>query len=152
MRDFEGTGGLIGKRWANRMLNEELGLTEAELDRVDVRFLALFLEVNNMNVSVAGLVTLPQDRNYLDAVIARRPRQDYEFAKWEFMRRDALAEELVRPSKEYHPSSGLRMFLAGIVKFGVYEFGVQIVKEATKKKRDFTDPGSVALSDAPPQS
>lgn len=149
-RDFEGTGGSIARRWALRMLNEELGLTDSETLDADIRYLALFIEGNNLNISLIGLVTLSQNRDYVDSVISGRPRQDYEFANWRFVRWSVLAEELATPSLDYHPSSGLRMFMAGIVRYGVYEFGVRISKEAFRKRGKRTKKRPSIVPDLPP--
>ncbi|HEY0637992.1 MAG TPA: hypothetical protein VGD67_10120 [Pseudonocardiaceae bacterium] len=115
--------------WLTRALTEELGLTRAEALRCDARLLAVFLEADMLNVALAGLATLDLGRDELDRIIADRPREDYEFQDWTFVPWSGLARLLVRPDRPLHPSSGLRMFLAGLVKYGVHSFGERIERE-----------------------
>jgi hypothetical protein len=128
-RDFQGVGMDVVRHWVGRMLNEELGLRSQETESVDSRVLALFLEADKLNLGLAGIVSLQQDRQTLEAILAARPRQDYEFTEWTFVRWEALSEELAQPTLDYHPSAGLRMFLAGITRFGVYDFGVRLARD-----------------------
>jgi hypothetical protein len=129
-RDFEGTQENIAEAWATRMLNEELGLRNAETRSSDIRILGVFLETDIVNIGVVALIYLEQDKSVLDAIIGARTRQDYEFTDWKYIRWDALPQELMKPTLDYHPSSGLRMFMAGIVHFGSYEFGVALTRAA----------------------
>jgi hypothetical protein len=114
------------------MLNEELGLHANETQEADIRILCLFYEGRAINLALAGLVHLTQDRDTLDSIISARPRQDYEFTSWKFLRWEDLPRELVHPSAPLHPSSGLRIFMGCIVRFGVYDFGVRLVKAAVE--------------------
>ncbi|WP_433045360.1 hypothetical protein [Dactylosporangium sp. CS-033363] len=112
--------------WARRMLREELGLSEAEATAAQARFLAVFLEADILNCALAAVVTLGLTRAELNAIIESRVRHDYEFQDWTFVRWADLARELLDGGRVYHPSAGLRMYLAGVAHFGVYGFGVQL--------------------------
>lgn len=118
--------------WVARALGEELGVRRAEATGGDVRILAVFLEADILNVAIAALVTLDLDRERLDGTIRGWPRKDYEFGDWDFIAWSDLASHLVRPDRRLHPSSGLRMFLAGIVKFGVHGFCAQVDRELAR--------------------
>ncbi|GAA4609407.1 hypothetical protein BJY16_007310 [Actinoplanes octamycinicus] len=113
-------------RWVCRALVEELGLSAHEARQAQSRALAVFLESERLNIGLIALVHLPLDREELESIIAHRPRQDYEFQAWDFLRWSQLAAELVEPSRAYHSSAGLRMFFAGLVKFGVFGFHERI--------------------------
>jgi hypothetical protein len=117
-------------RWTHRMLTEELGLDAEDRSRSQARYLAVFLETDILNCTLAALVTLDMSSTRLDAIIRSRPRQDYEYQDWTFLRWEEVTDELMRPSRIYHPSSGLRMFLAGIVRFGVYGLEVRLRRSA----------------------
>jgi len=127
--DFGGTGADVAERWVRRALREELGLSEAEAAAAQSRFLAVFLETDKLNTGLAALVTVDLGRRELDAIIGARPRADYEFQDWDFVRWPDLAAELARPSRPYHPSSGLRMLLAGTVREGVFGFSHRLDAE-----------------------
>lgn len=115
--------------WVQRMLLEELGLTYEETSASHTRVLAAFMETDILNCSIAALITLPCNREKVDAVLSGRPRADYEFQEWAFIRWSEFGKELVQPSRSYHPTSGLRMFLAGVVKYGVHAFGLTLQNE-----------------------
>ncbi|WP_433833104.1 hypothetical protein ACQP2E_17940 [Actinoplanes sp. CA-015351] len=122
-------------RWVQRALVEELGLSADEARQSQARALAVFLEGHRLNTGLATLVHLAVDREELDSIIGSRPRQDYEFQAWDYLRWSQLATELVEPSREYHSSSGLRMFFAGIVKYGVFGFNDRIDRALRKAPR-----------------
>ena len=61
---------------------------------------------------------LNHNRKKLDAIIDKHPRTDYEFQDWVFIPWSSLPLELMKPSRIYHPSTGLRMFYAGLFRYG----------------------------------
>ena len=107
-RDFEGTQGNIAEAWAARMLNEELGLRDAETRFSEIRILAVFYETNIVNIGILALIYLEQDKSVLDAIIAARPRQDYEFTEWKYIKWAALPQELMKltPTTIHRPVFG----------------------------------------------
>jgi hypothetical protein len=124
--DLKGPEKDFAKNWSERMLFEELGVEPEGYDIQNIRIFAVFIESDVLNLNLAGLAVLKHDRKTLDAIIDKRPRTDYEFQAWDFLPWDQVAQELMLPSRPYHPSSGLRMFLAGIYKFGAPAFGRKI--------------------------
>ncbi|WIM93463.1 hypothetical protein ACTOB_005442 [Actinoplanes oblitus] len=124
--DLDAADAEVLDRWVRRALIEELGLSAHEARRSQSRALAVFLEAHRLNIGLIALVHLPIDREELESILAHRPRQDYEFQGWDFLRWSQLAAELVEPSRGYHSSAGLRMFFAGVVKFGVFGFHERI--------------------------
>lgn len=105
--DLEGGENEAMGHWISRALKEELGLTGAEAHDSDARVQAVFLEGDILNVGVAVLVTVPLDEKALDKTIRYRPRKDYEFADWKFIRWSNLASSLINPNLPLHPSRTL---------------------------------------------
>jgi isopentenyldiphosphate isomerase len=104
--------------WVERALWEELGVTREGFDTDNVRIMAVIMESQIVNFSLVGIVTLNHDRSNLDAIIDKHPRTDYEFQEWDFIPWNDIPQELIIPTKDYHPSTGLRMFYAGLFRFG----------------------------------
>ncbi|GAB3143124.1 hypothetical protein GCM10027258_29510 [Amycolatopsis stemonae] len=119
----------VTSRWVERALHEELGLTTAEARDSDTRYLGVFLETDILNIGLAALTTVGLHRVELESRIRDWPRSDYEFEDWSFFSWDDLARNLVRPKVRLHPSSGLRMFLSGLVHHGVHRFCGQVGRE-----------------------
>jgi isopentenyldiphosphate isomerase len=124
--DLKGSEKDFAKNWCERLLFEELGVEPDGYDLQNSRVFAVFIESDVLNLNLAGITLLKHDRKTLDAIIDKHPRTDYEFQTWEFVAWNDLPKELMLPSRPYHPSSGLRMFLAGIHKFGAPAFGKRI--------------------------
>ncbi|MFD4204826.1 hypothetical protein ACFWRG_02425 [Micromonospora tulbaghiae] len=124
--DFKGADSEVMSRWLQRALVEELGLSNIEASQCEARILAVFLEADRLNTGIAALASLDLTRDELDAIIDSRPREDYEFQDWAFIKWSDLASELGAPTRPYHPSSGLRMLLAGIVHYGVFGFSEKL--------------------------
>lgn len=100
--------------WADsirRTLREELGLTEVAGDfRIeDFRILSIFFQIEVFNVDFCcylPILLTTSDvlaRGFLD-------RQDDEFQGFEFIQLEKVAQELLRPTRLYHPTSRYRMF------------------------------------------
>jgi hypothetical protein len=121
--------------WAARMLREELGLGGGHVSAENVRVSAVFLEADILSCALAALVTVGIDRATLDAIIRRHPREDYEFVDWHFLHWSQVPRELLRPTLDHHPTSGLRMFLGGVMRFGAREFGVRLDREERRLRR-----------------
>jgi len=112
-----GTTGTV-KRWAQRCLLEELGVNEMDYDYRNLLLLSVFLEVDIMNCAVVAALRLNLTSQELDAIIKSFPRADYEFTEWRFLTYQELAEELKTLTLLHHPSSGYRILLALINRFG----------------------------------
>jgi hypothetical protein len=121
------------EEWCRRALREELGISRDHYASSNVRIFGVFLECDALNINLGGLALLNVERAELDAIIDKHPRTDYEFSRWDFISWSSLADELLAPSRAYHPSSGLRMFFAGVFRFGAVEFGRQLY-EAKRHK------------------
>ena len=119
----------VTAHWVRRALVEELGLTASQARDSDTRVLGVLLEADILNIGVAALTTLAMTREELNSRILDWPRKDYEFEDWSFVPWDDLARCLVRPELELHPSSGIRMFLSGLVRHGVHRFCEQVARE-----------------------
>jgi hypothetical protein len=83
---------------------------------------------------LAALVTLTQREAELDAILTGRPRTDYEFTDWKFVRWTDLPTLLVGDDLSYHPSSRLRMLLAGIAKEGPYRFAQSLLRAEDRRE------------------
>ncbi|WP_338773037.1 hypothetical protein V7968_16350 [Nocardia vulneris] len=120
--------------WIRRALYQELGFTRQQCDEATTRLSAVFLLGDILNVAIAGLVTIGMDRAEFDRHLKFKPKKDgKEFQSWDFFPWSELARRLVNPDRSYNPSSGLRMLLAGIQKFGVESFYTQINNEYAKR-------------------
>jgi isopentenyldiphosphate isomerase len=133
-KDFQTAETEAMEQWIRRLLFEELGIDKSGFDINNARVFAAFIETDVINCSLAGLITLSHDRQTLNAIIDSQPRPDYEFQDWDFISWSDLSKELIMPSRNYHPSSGLRMYLAGISHYGVLDFGQQLYDINRKPK------------------
>jgi hypothetical protein len=118
LSDLVGPHESFALNWVNRALWEELGIAGEGVRPENIRVMALFLEGEIVNVALATVAILKYDKSELNAIIDKHPRTDYEFQNWDFMSWDEIPKELIRPSRLYHPSTGIRMFYAGLYKFG----------------------------------
>ena len=120
-KDLVGEPTATCEPWARRSLTEELGLSADAYDIDMLRLLSVFLESDTMNVSVAACVELSVGSDALDPILRALPRTDYEFTEWAFLpcERQAVASELVNPSRNYHPTTGYRLLLTFLREFGV---------------------------------
>lgn len=124
--DLQGDRQAIVERWMTRAIFEELGV-KSEHCR-DLKVLSLFLEgEGSLNISLAGLVVLNLDRNELSQIINLLPRRDYEFADHAYMTLEEAAMELRYPGRAYHPTSGYRILMALMHRFGEANFARKLV-------------------------
>ncbi len=109
--------------WTRRALREELGLyadyePEPYTDE-GLKLLSVFVEGDNMNVSLCAYVHLDITAAALDPIIKAHPRPDYEFTEWAFLGLRELAEEVLRPTRhQYHPTSRYRMLMCLLHRYG----------------------------------
>jgi hypothetical protein len=114
--------------WVERALLEELGVTTNGFNPDKVRFMAVFLEGDTGNCAIIAVVELNYDRDTLDAIIDKRPKKDKEFQDWDFITWDDIPKELITPQhKPNHPSTGIRMFYAGLSRFDVPELNRRLL-------------------------
>jgi isopentenyldiphosphate isomerase len=99
------------QRLALRLLCEELGIEQGEVDGDRIRILSVFLEADILNCSMVGLLPIRLSSEAVDSVLRTRVRNDYEFCAHRWLTITQLRSELVEPSMSMHPTSGLRMLL-----------------------------------------
>jgi pyrimidine deaminase RibD-like protein/8-oxo-dGTP pyrophosphatase MutT (NUDIX family) len=122
-RDLVADPNSIIQEWAKRALKEELGLDAKAYELDNLRVLSVFLESDILGVSLCTYVELSVDSGTLNTVLRGLPRTDYEFTEWQFLefKPIELLSELMRPTLSPHPSSGYRMLMALLKRFGVNE-------------------------------
>ena len=107
--------------WGKRLLWEELGLDTETFSADDLRVLSVFLESDSLNISLCAYVELKLSSDELDIILRGKPRTDYEFTEWDFedFEEKKLLRELNQPKRSYHPTSGYRMLMALLKRYGV---------------------------------
>lgn len=122
LSDLEGSEKKFALNWVERALQEELGILRDDeyFSSDNIRVMAVILEGDTVNFAIVTLIFLNCNREELDSIIDKRPRTDYEFQKWEFISWDNIPNQLLdpKPTRIYHPSTGIRMFYTGLFKFG----------------------------------
>ena len=129
-RDLEPDDGGAMSRWVVRMLVEELGFQRSTLEQwydEDARILGVILEAAVPNCGLIGLVHLHCDSETLTQILRTHPRTDYEFDEFDFVEWSGIAGELIHPTRNYHPTSGIRMLMAGIAHDGPAPFMKRLV-------------------------
>lgn len=125
--------------WIRRTLREELSLYEEDsyhsLDQA--RFLALTLEADIVNFAFICIVPVNLTAEALSARLQVSSRDDVEFSAIEFIEVDEIPVELVRPRRDYHPSTPLRMIYTYI-----YLRGQNQLRQALLREFRRTDPSS----------
>ena len=116
--DLKGPEEKFALNWAERALWEELGVSTDGFKPENVRVMAVILEGDNVNFAIVTLAFLKYTRLELDAIIDKFPRTDYEFQEWDFISWNDIPKQLLKPTRKYHPTTGIRMFYAGLFKFG----------------------------------
>ena len=120
-KDFLGDTEGIVLRWGKRLLEEELGVDKFAYDDENLRILTVMLECYIVNCSLLGVFKLAITAEELDNRLKSMVRPDYEFQKWKFLTFKQLVSELRFRKELYplHPSSGYRMLLVLIHKYGI---------------------------------
>ena len=117
--DFQGEGDGVMPKWGRRLLWEELTVSSDQCEEDNFRLLAVFLEADILNCSLAALARLDLTSEQLSNILKGNPRTDYEFTDWLFLSFSELGDELLKPSRQQHPSSGYRSLLALVKQWGV---------------------------------
>jgi hypothetical protein len=120
LEDLSGDPRTTCSRWAFRLLKEELGLVRPAYHVDDLKILSVFLEADYLNVSLCGYAQLQIDSVELGKRLLAGPRTDHEFTEVNFLEFDKthLIRELLRPSRQYHPTSAYRLLYAMFKRFG----------------------------------
>lgn len=129
-RDLEPEDGGAVARWVARTLVEELGFHRTTLEQwydEDARILGVILEAAVPNCGLIGLIQLQCDSETLSQILRTHPRTDYEFDEFRFVEWSKVAGELVHPTRSYHPTTGIRMLMAGIAHYGPVAFMKRLV-------------------------
>jgi hypothetical protein len=131
-KDLE-SGDDIVLNWARRALMEELGISKDDFAAKNVRVMAVNLEGDINNFAIVTIVALNYDSNELKAKLENPLRIDScEIEKCEFIHRDDIPKELVNATRDYHPSTGIRMFYAGLYEFGAPGLNRRLLNQITK--------------------
>jgi isopentenyldiphosphate isomerase len=104
--------------WARRCLKEELGLGGEEYDVSNLRVLSVFLESDVLGVDLCAHAVLNIHSSELNKILQALPRTDYEFTEWTFASHEELMGELFQPRREYHPTSGYRILMGLLRRYG----------------------------------
>jgi isopentenyldiphosphate isomerase len=118
LQDVEGGPDNVLQRWFERLLKEELGLDNRTYTKDNLRVLSVFLESEILAVSICAHAVVDLSSEELSQILEGLPRTDYEFSEWHFLSHEELLDELFRPNRTYHPTSGYRMLMALIKRFG----------------------------------
>jgi len=134
--DLRGERKAAVTRWISRAIFEELGVSSHHYTEQNLRVLSVFLEANRMNISIVGLVTLDLNHEELSKIIASLPRSDYEFTDYEFMTIQRTATELVRPTRNYHPTSRYRILMTLLHRYGEPNFARKFIGLVSSNQRN----------------
>lgn len=106
--------------WMRRAIKEELHIAPEVCHDMDMTLLSVFLETNGLNVSLCGFVDLPLSSAELDIHLRQR-HGDQEFTEWTFIDLEvrALIRALFQPELPYHPTTGFRLLMTLLHRFGV---------------------------------
>ena len=118
LQDLQESSSRIVLRWFERLLYEELGLSSETYSRSNLRILSVFVESDILSISLCAHAVLDINSTELDQILRSLPRTDYEFTEWAFLTHKELLKELFHPTKPYHPTSGYRMLMALIKRYG----------------------------------
>lgn len=131
--------------WAQRALWEELGLSNDVYDEDDFRVLSVFLEGDALNVSLCAIVQLKIDRHEISSRLRSGLRVDRELTEFDFifLERSTILNELLNPSRTYHPTTAYRFLYAFLNRFGSS-------LEAADLRPFGTIPDDIGVRDAPP--
>ena len=117
-QDLQESPNRIVLKWFKRLLQEELGLGSETYNENNLRILSVFLESDILSISICAHVVLDISSNELNQILKSLPRTDYEFTEWTFLTHKELLKELFQPTRPYHPTSGYRMLMALIKRYG----------------------------------
>lgn len=114
--------------WVKRALNEELCIHEEEFNTKGIHFLSVNLEGDIVNFAFACVVEIFLDSENLISRLCSESRIDNEFKHIEFIEIDDIPKELIKSSREYHPSSKIRMIYTYLNSKGASQLRYQLLK------------------------
>lgn len=114
--------------WVKRALNEELCIDEKDFDKKGISFLSLNLEGDLINFALACIVEVFIDSENLKNRLFNESRIDNEFKNIDFIEINDIPKELVNSSREYHPSSKIRMIYTYLFTKGPSQLRYQLLK------------------------
>ncbi len=117
------------QKWVIRALHQELSIEEGEYDPEQIRFLALTFEGDIANLAFICAVHLRLPQEDVTARLRTSNRPDNEFGAIEFISLDSVPNELVSPSRVYHPSTGIRMVYAYLHERGQNDLRRSLARE-----------------------
>lgn len=132
LQDLQANTNEIVVKWFERLLQEELGLSNETYNRNNLRILSVFLESDILSISVCSHVVLDISSNELNLILKSLPRKDYEFNEWSFLTHKELLDELFHPTRSYHPTSGYRMLMALIKRYGEPRIAAELFSREIK--------------------
>lgn len=127
--------------WVARALREELELHESDYDASEVRFLALTLEADIVNFAFVCIATINLTADALQARLHATTRDDNEFAALAFIDVGDIPGELVNPTREYHPSTPIRMIYTFIFLRGQHQLRQSLLREFARSQGPSAPPG-----------
>jgi hypothetical protein len=106
--------------WAKRALWEELALDEEAYDAGNLRVLSVFLQSAVLNISLCVYAPINLDSKRLGSILSAKPRSDWEFTEWRFLEvaEGAIIREMNRRRGDFHPTTGYRMLMLLLKRFG----------------------------------
>lgn len=127
--DIENDGDCI-LNWTSRALWEELKLGGENFLSGNIRVMAVNLEGDINNFALATIVVLNLNSWELDNVLKVEIPADREFENWTFISPEDMPKELINPTptRNYHPSTGIRMFYAGLFEFGPVDLNQRLLR------------------------
>lgn len=113
--DFNKDGARV-QNWAERFLEEELGVTKRNVAGSsvgDFTVLSVFLEENCLNIALVVKIKLNLTARQLRSILNNWPRKDYEF-QYCFLKWGQLVEHYKDNCDSYHPTAINRMVLVAL--------------------------------------
>jgi len=106
--------------WAKRALGEELALDQEAYSAGNLRVLSVFLEADAPNISLCVYAPINLDSKRLGSILSAKPRSDWEFTEWRFLEveEEAIIREMNRRGGNPHPTTGYRMLMLLLKRFG----------------------------------
>jgi len=116
--DLTAPGKTVIEALAERMLDEELGVTPTEFNASNIRVMSVFIETDILNISLCTHIRLDISEAELRSRLRLFPRKDYEFTLDRYLSHEDLLKELFEPAYRHHPSTSYRILFALVKHYG----------------------------------